>query len=122
MLRTSFLLATAAAVSQRSDWLVHTQDAKTRLLKTTNGLKLTNGLVARTFATQTNGYFCTTDLRRGDRSFFRALSPEANVTLNGQRFNVGGCLGNQWTTTSSGTPSAGRSLQIRPPSSTGTTR
>ena len=47
----------------------------------------------RTFATQPDGYFCTTDLRRGDRSFFRALAPEANLTINGQPFNIGGCLG-----------------------------
>jgi len=83
----------AAAVSQQKDWLVHRQDSKTRLLRTANGLRLTNGLIERTFATQPDGYFCTTDLRRGDRSFFRALSPEANLTINGQRFNVGGCLG-----------------------------
>ena len=78
------LLATAA-VSQQKDWLVHRQDSKARLLKTAKGLRLTNGLVERTFATQPDGYFCTTDLRRGDRSFFRALSPEANLTISGQR-------------------------------------
>ena len=74
----------AAAVSQQKDWLVHRQDSKTRLLKTANGLKLTNGLIERAFAAQPEGYFCTIDLRRDDRSFFRALAPEANVTLNGQ--------------------------------------
>ena len=93
ILRSITLLATAAAVSQQNDWLVRKQDAKTRLVKTASGLKLTNGLIERTFATQPDGYFCTTDLRRGDRSFFRALAPEANVTLNGQPFNIGGCLG-----------------------------
>ena len=93
MLRAAATLATAAAVSQQNDWLVHRQDSKTRLLKTASGLRLTNGLVERTFATQPDGYFCTTDLRRGDRSFFRALSPEANLTLNGKGYSVGGCLG-----------------------------
>ena len=93
ILRSITLLATAAAVSQQNDWLVRNQDAKTRLLRTASGLKLTNGLIERTFATQPDGYFCTTDLKRGDRSFFRALSPEANVTLNGQPFNIGGCRG-----------------------------
>ena len=93
ILRSATLLATAAAVSQQKDWLVRNQDAKTRLVKTASGLRLTNGLVERTFATQPDGYFCTTDLRRGDRSFFRALAPEGNVTLNGQPFNIGGCLG-----------------------------
>ena len=93
ILRTAALLATAAAVSQQRDWLVRKQDAKTRLVKTASGLRLTNGLIERTFATQPDGYFCTTDLRRGDRSFFRALAPEANVTLNGQRYNIGGCRG-----------------------------
>ena len=83
----------AAAVSQQKDWLVHRQDSKTRLLKTASGLRLTNGLVERTFAAQPDGYFCTTDLRRGDRSFFRALAPEANLTINGQRFDIGGCRG-----------------------------
>ena len=83
----------AAAVSQQNDWLVRKQDAKTHLVKTASGLRLTNGLVERTFATQPDGYFCTVDLRRDDRSFFRALAPEANITLNGQRYNVGGCRG-----------------------------
>ena len=91
--RAVLLSAAAAAVSQQKDWLVHRQDSKTRLLKTASGLRLTNGLVERTFAAQPDGYFCTTDLRRGDRSFFRALAPEANVTLNGQRYNIGGCRG-----------------------------
>jgi len=94
MLLCAVLLSTAAAaVSQQKDWLVHGQDSKTRLLKTANGLRLTNGLIERSFATQPDGYFCTIDLRRGDQSFFRALAPEGNVTLNGQPFNVGGCLG-----------------------------
>ena len=79
--------------SWQKDWLVHRQDSKTRLLKTASGLRLTNGLIERTFAAQPDGYFCTTDLRRGDRSFFRALAPEANLTINGQRYNVGGCRG-----------------------------
>ena len=94
----------AAAVSQQNDWLVHRQDSKTRLLKTASGLKLTNGLIERTFATQPDGYFCTTDLRRGDRSFFRALAPEANVTINGQRLISAGASASQTTTTSSGMP------------------
>ena len=93
ILRSITLFATAAAVSQQNDWLVHRQDSKTRLLKTASGLKLTNGLIERSFATQPDGYFCTIDLRRGDRSFFRALAPEANVTLNGQPFDIGGCRG-----------------------------
>ena len=94
LLVSAALFSTAAgAVSQEKDWLVHRQDSKTRLLKTASGLRLTNGLVERTFATQPDGYFCTTDLRRGDRSFFRALSPEANLTINGQRYNIGGCRG-----------------------------
>ena len=93
ILRSITLLATAAAVSQQKDWLVRKQDAKTRLVKTASGLRLTNGLIERAFAAQPDGYFCTTDLRRGDRSFFRALAPEANLTINGQRFNVGGCRG-----------------------------
>ena len=95
MLLRAVLLSTAAAaaVSQQKDWLVHRQDSKTRLLKTASGLKLTNGLIERSFATQPDGYFCTTDLRRGERSFFRALSPEANLTVNGHRYNIGGGLG-----------------------------
>jgi hypothetical protein len=93
LLVSAALSTAAAAVSQQKDWLVHRQDSISRLLKTASGLRLTNGLVERTFAAQPDGYFCTTDLRRGDRSFFRALAPEANVTLNGQPFNIGGCLG-----------------------------
>ena len=79
------LHGTQAVVPQDADFLVlSAPQAAARYPATLNataaGVKLSNGLVARTFATTPDGGFCTVDLTEGDTTFFRALSPEGNVT------------------------------------------
>jgi len=83
-------------VPQSRDWLVRKPVDATTLSATKDGtLTLGNRLVERQFfANASSGAFCTTDLRRVDSpfTFFRALSAEANVTLNGTfGFDVGRC-------------------------------
>jgi hypothetical protein len=91
----------ASLPSQDSDWLVRRPAEPTRLSKTADGFTLGNGLVEREFIVR-GGAFCTIDLRQvpAGLSFFRATSPEANLTLSianapAQGFNVGGCAGQQ---------------------------
>lgn len=94
-----------ATTSQAADWLIHPPAAVTELQTTAHGLTLTNGLVEREFLIR-GGAFCTIDLRGvpgyTHRTFLRAISPEANMSLlvrsgphAGQRgvFAVGGCEG-----------------------------
>ena len=49
----------------------------------------------RVFVATSDGGLCTVDLRHllTRQTFFRAISPEANVTLNGSRYDIGGCVG-----------------------------
>ena len=106
MTSSTFLLSALAAcvrantflprgVPQASDWLVSTAaPTPTTLTQPTPGtLLLSNGLLSRTFAT--SPCFATIDvaLARPPQTFFRGLSPEALITLNGDAFPVGGCVG-----------------------------
>ena len=91
---------TAAEVGQSDDWLVSAGKSKAGL-KVTKGadgsiaeLSLENGLVQRAFTVR-GGALCTTEYKNlvSEQTFFRAISPEANITLSGLPFDVGGCAG-----------------------------
>ena len=67
------------------------------------GLTLSNELIAREFfADATAGAFCTVDLRHlvSPFTYFRAMAPEANATLNGTGYEIGGCVVNPGAGTS----------------------
>ena len=89
-----------AEVSQRDDWLVGGSGAtaQLRVERSAGGqvtaLSLENGLVQRLFTVR-GGALCTTEYKNlvSEQTFFRAISPEANITLNGHGFDVGGCDG-----------------------------
>jgi len=86
------LIAADVMPGQSSDWLVkHRPELKTVLKKTATGVALTNGLIERAFFTK-GGAFCTVDLRHvhAEVTYFRAISTEGNVTLNGTGFEIGG--------------------------------
>lgn len=85
--------------SQSTDWLIHPYTTPTTLETTADGFTLTNGLIARTFVARA-GAFCTIDLMhlKTTRSYFRAITVEANLTLGtadaaSHGFSVGGCVG-----------------------------
>lgn len=105
----SFLIKTVssvslapAGVSQSSDWLVNFRgDAVASVTATSilgpnnstySGLRLSNGLIKRTFTL--SPCFATVDLtlQPSRTQFIRALSPEASLSLNGVDVNVGGCI------------------------------
>ena len=107
MLRAAVLLATAggwaatssAEVAQANDWLVSGKgSAVLKVARDSAGLltelSLENGLVQRAFTVR-GGALCTTEYKNlvSEQTYFRAISPEANVTLNGLPFDVGGCKG-----------------------------
>lgn len=80
--------------SQSTDWLVHPVLTATTLKKDGELIHLTNGLIERSFLIR-DGAFCTVEYKhlRSLQTFFRSVSPEANLTLSGSPFDVGGCLG-----------------------------
>lgn len=74
---------------------MYTAQVTTKINGDGKTIALFNGLIERVFHATADGGLCTVELRHlvSAQTFFRALSPEANVTLNGSRFDVGGCLG-----------------------------
>ena len=58
-------------------------------------LTLANGLVERTFFAGADGAFCTVEYRHllSHQTYFRAIAPEGNLTLNGTALQIGGCDG-----------------------------
>jgi len=58
-------------------------------------LTLANGLVERTFFAGADGAFCTVEYRHllSHQTYFRAIAPEGNITLNGTALQIGGCDG-----------------------------
>ena len=89
-------------VAQSADWLVNYQaNAKASAVETTipapggatrPALRLSNGLLTRTFSL--SPCFATVDLTLAPSrtQFVRALSPEATLSLNGTNVTVGGCV------------------------------
>jgi hypothetical protein len=82
-------------ISQSADYLVNpSTPAPSTLTPSADGTRITlsNGLISRTFST--TPCFTTVEYMREDtgQTFFRALSPEATLTLNGVAANVGSCL------------------------------
>eukprot|EP01062_Namystynia_karyoxenos_P010762 TRINITY_DN13830_c0_g1_i2.p1 TRINITY_DN13830_c0_g1~~TRINITY_DN13830_c0_g1_i2.p1 ORF type:complete len:583 (+),score=65.77 TRINITY_DN13830_c0_g1_i2:85-1749(+) len=87
-------LAAAGPPGQASDWLIRRPTTPTVLTATSTGFSLANGLIERAFFVK-GGAWCTVEYRNliSRQVFFRALAPEANLTLNGTALDVGGCVG-----------------------------
>lgn len=79
------------------DWLAQPKaDKKTkaRLCTTQEGfLVFTNGLASRTFTLSPNVASVALDETTGNTSFLRSIRPEAEITLNGYTFPIGGLKG-----------------------------
>lgn len=76
------------------DWLIQSSDVKTQLYQTVDGkLVFSNGLVSRTFTTKPNCATVSLDLLSNNESFLRSVRPEAELTINGRTFAVGGLKG-----------------------------
>ena len=81
-------------VTVDADWLRDAVNAPARLYQTPEGyLVFTNGLVSRTFTLAPNVASVGFDELTTNTGFLRSIRPEAEVTINGQRFEVGGLEG-----------------------------
>ncbi|TKG94531.1 hypothetical protein EYV94_11315 [Puteibacter caeruleilacunae] len=81
-------------VTETNDWLVDPVEAKTKIYQTDEGyLVLSNGLVSRTFSTKPNGATIGLELLTNNEGFLRSVRPEAEVEINGIKFNIGGLIG-----------------------------
>jgi hypothetical protein len=78
----------------QGDWLIDKTEAKARLYQTEDGkLVFSNGIVARTFSVTPNCATVGLDLLSNNESFLRSVRPEAEVEIDGMKFNVGGLTG-----------------------------
>lgn len=77
------------------DWLLGRVSARTELHhdKIRNELILTNGLIARTIRLAPNAATVAFDNLVTGEGLLRAVAPEAEVEINGQRYAVGGLIG-----------------------------
>ncbi|MBP8790904.1 MAG: hypothetical protein KBH01_05670, partial [Breznakibacter sp.] len=81
-------------VTGKGDWLLGDAEAKAQLYSNSEGhLVLSNGLVSRTFTTKPNGATIGLDLLTKNEAFLRSVRPEAQIEIDGMKFNVGGLIG-----------------------------
>ena len=91
----SFMNGQTVKDKQSNDWLVNGKGYTAKILLSENkkDIVLTNGLVKRVFRTKPN-LACTgyENLSNGQQ-LLRAIKPEAILTIDGKKFNVGGLHG-----------------------------
>ena len=80
---------------QQNDWLINGEKFVSKIIPSENGkeLLISNGLIERSFRISPN--FATIGIRNlvTDQNYLRSVCPEAQVTVNSQKFNVGGLAG-----------------------------
>ena len=104
----TFLLIPASAAAQfdvlpklgtrtgnQPDWLLDPTAFKAGVYRTSNAneIALDNGLIRRTFRTSPNAATVGFDNLVTGESVLRGVKPEATVTIDGRRLNVGGLMG-----------------------------
>lgn len=83
-----------ANVQVQKDWLIENPEAEAELFQSEEGyLVFSNGLVSRTFTIAPNGATIGIDLLTENESFLRSVRPEAEVEIDGIKFDVGGLTG-----------------------------
>lgn len=81
------------AIRNNTDWLVKKVDTKSSLYRWgTDRLVLTNGIVSRIFSVRPDGSSSGLDLLTTQKSFLRAIKPEAVITIQGIMIRIGGLL------------------------------
>lgn len=81
--------------NQQNDWLINGEKYTSKVIPSADGkdLLITNGLIERQFRITPN--FASTGIKNlvSGQNYLRAVRPEAQITVNGQKFNIGGLSG-----------------------------
>ncbi len=79
----------------QKDWLIDSAPFKAKVSKSKDGesIILHNGLVSRTIQILPNAATTALDNLTSQTSFLRGVKPEAEVTVNGTHFKIGGLIG-----------------------------
>src|SRR5450759_2541814 len=83
------------STSQQTDWMVNGEKYIAKIIPSSNGkeLLISNGLIERSFRITPN--FATTGIENliTEQNYLRSVRPEAQITVNGQKFDIGGLSG-----------------------------
>jgi hypothetical protein len=101
---TVFLMVFVAAIAvcksqvntfnQQSDWLINNKDYNASISVSNDGnLVLCNGLVKRTFRLKPNVVCIGYENMVNSQQLLRAVKPEAELIIDGKKFNIGGLHG-----------------------------
>jgi len=90
-----FAACAKAPASRRPDWLIDPSPFKARIETSPDGrtIALTNGLIRRTIRLVPDAASVEFRNLMTDETILRAVHPEAAVTLDGKRFEIGGLRG-----------------------------
>lgn len=81
-------------VRYKGDWLVKKPELSSDIYRSVNNcLVLTNGLISRTYTVSPDGATVGFDNLVTGASYFRAVKPEATVTIDGEKVRIGGLTG-----------------------------
>lgn len=81
-------------IKAKEDWLVKVINQKTDVYVNNNGnIILSNGLISRTFSSSPNGATIALENLVNGESFIRSIRPEAEIEINGIKYNIGGLTG-----------------------------
>jgi len=95
ILASHFSVASAAQSKPPPDWLLDSSPYQAQVLTNTDGreLKLSNGLLARTFRLSPNASTVGLDNLITGEALLRGVKPEASVEIDGVRYEIGGLKG-----------------------------
>ena len=87
------LLISFSTIFAQTDWLIDSSPYKAQFEGTKQEISLSNGLIKRTFKLDPNAATIGFDNLTTGETILRGVKPEAEITLNGKNFNVGGLKG-----------------------------
>jgi hypothetical protein len=95
ILAAHFSTASAARSSPSPDWLLDSSSYRAQIHTNDDGreLKLSNGLLARTFRLAPNAATVSLDNLITGEALLRGVKPEATVEIDGTRYEIGGLIG-----------------------------
>lgn len=83
------------STKQQRDWLIHGDNYISKVVTADNGKEvlLTNGLIERRFRITPNFACIGVKNLVTDQNYLRSVRPEAQITINGKTFDIGGLTG-----------------------------
>jgi hypothetical protein len=90
---TVFFFSCRTSTKSRTDWMIDGSSFKAFIENETGSVKISNGLISRTFSTKPDGATIGFENMITGKQLIRALKPEARLVIDGKVYNVGGLKG-----------------------------